>query len=152
MPYYINGYFMTFQAARTLGTRLGIDTGEDNLHHNMHLEIVINDWLANHNKLETKSALIDWPPGSLKDGIVFITHFRRWEPPREDLDEPREEDLKIKAWLEGLGAEGLQWVSTWDEGGSITLDGTKPRRSYPEGMDPVPISFYGNPFETKPSE
>ncbi|KAF8172499.1 hypothetical protein BJ912DRAFT_932377 [Pholiota molesta] len=59
---------------------------------------------------------------------------------------------KIKAWLESFGVEGLQWVSMWDEGGSITLDGTKPRRSYPEGMDPVPISYYGNPFETNPSE
>ncbi|KAF8172491.1 hypothetical protein BJ912DRAFT_1148139 [Pholiota molesta] len=155
MPYYINGYFMAFHEARKIGRQLGIDVGEDNnLYHNIHLEMVINDWLANNNKLETKSALIGWPRGSEIAGIVFISHFRHWEPPREDPDEPHEEDLKIKAWLESFGVKGLQWVSTWDEGGSITLNGTQPCRSYPDGMGPVPISFYGGPApaQTKPSE
>jgi hypothetical protein len=144
MPYYINGYFMNIPAARTLGTRLGIDVAEDNRYYNVHLELVFNDWLFNHDKLETKSALISWPRGQI-DGIVFISHFRHQAPPRGEKDEPREEDLKIKAWLEGLGVEDLQWVSMWDERGTITLLGTEPRRSYRNGTDPVPLAYYGGP-------
>ncbi|KAF8172494.1 hypothetical protein BJ912DRAFT_101563 [Pholiota molesta] len=144
MPYYINGYFMTIQEARKLGTRLGIDVAEDNRYYNVHLELVFNDWLFNNGKLETKSALISWPRGQI-DGIVFISHFRLQAPPRGDKDEPREEDLKIKAWLEDLGVEGLQWVSKWDERGTITLNGTEPSRSYRTGTAPVPLAYYGGP-------
>jgi hypothetical protein len=145
MPYFINGYFMTIQEARKLGPRLGIDVAEDNRYYNVHLELVFNDWLFNHDKLETKSALITFPPKSQIDGIVFISHFRLRAPPRGVKDEPREEDLKVKAWLEDLGVEGLQWVSMWDERGTITLSGTEPRRSYLDGTEPVPLAHYGGP-------
>ncbi|KAF8189062.1 hypothetical protein BJ912DRAFT_1106251 [Pholiota molesta] len=144
MPYYINGYFMTIPAACTLGTRLGIDVTEDNRYYNVHLELVFNNWLFNHDKLETKSALISWPRGQI-DGIIFISHFRHQAPSRGEKDEPHEEDLKIKAWLKGLGVEDLQWVSMWDERGTITLLGTEPHRSYRNGTDPVPLAYYGGP-------
>jgi hypothetical protein len=41
--------------------------------------------------------------------------------------------------------EGLQWVSMWDERGSITLLGTEPCRTYRNGTEPVPLAYYGGP-------
>ncbi|KAF8587392.1 hypothetical protein K439DRAFT_1630694 [Ramaria rubella] len=126
----LGGYFMSLPKARLFALHLGIDVGEDSDYAKMHLEWSINDndWLHDTNNLHVTSAVIRWPRQTGEYGVVFISKFAQVDRESDHIIEEDEKSLEDKKWLEGLGAENLQWVTLIDTR-SITLDGFQPQKS-----------------------
>ena len=124
----LGGYFVNFSSARKVAQRLNIDVGEDTFQNNCRMEWPINNWLYVNGQLHIKSAMVKWPLNDGEYGIFFITKFwQESDPAPNDLMEGGN-DLAVKRWLMGLGAEGMQWVSMSDRYG-ITMDGIHPQFS-----------------------
>jgi hypothetical protein len=118
------GYFMSFSITRKVAEHLDMDLGD---FPDLQIEWPINDWLCQNGKHDIKAAVVKWPQHSGKLGVVFISKFVTvdWE---DHILKESAKDLEVKRWLEGLGAEGLQWASMLDTFG-ITLDGLEPQTS-----------------------
>ena len=72
--------------------------------------------------------MIRWPCKGREHGVFFMTKFCQVssEVLRDIVEE--EEDVEVRAWLEAVGADGMQWVSMLDEL-RITVGGTQPQRT-----------------------
>ena len=67
--------------------------------------------------------MIRWPREGRVHG-VFMTKFRRVDSELSGYMVEEEEYVKVRAWLEAAGADGIQWVSILDVHG-ITPVGTQ---------------------------
>ncbi|KAF8587996.1 hypothetical protein K439DRAFT_1630189 [Ramaria rubella] len=124
----LGGHFMSLSAARQFALRLGIDVGEDTDHSNLHMEWPINNWLCENMHLHVKSAVIRWPRQDGEYGVIFISKFARVDIENNRVIEEDVQALRVKKWLEGLGADNLQWATLLDTG-RITLGGFQPQKS-----------------------
>ncbi|GBE84659.1 hypothetical protein SCP_0606380 [Sparassis crispa] len=87
----------------------------------------IDGWLSDNDMLHIKAAQVGWlleDPSSMETVIVWITEFRRVAQTSDATVIEQDKDIKMKAWLEGLVAEGLVWFSFFDKF-RITLDGVQ---------------------------
>lgn len=125
----LGGYWVTLPVLRNIAQKLEMDLGEDTVPNTGNYPRYVNNWLYDHKLDNTipnvKAGGVDWPLGSMQFGVIFVSKFVRKQyfvPLEEDA-----EDLKVKAWLEGVGADMVQWATLEDTTG-MTLDGTQPQK------------------------